>query len=313
MSGPVSTNDAPTVPEEDVPEHCDMEVLPARTARVGGFDVRRALPRRERRTVGAWCFVDHLGPGRIGGADQLDVGPHPHIGLQTVTWLFEGELLHRDSLGSEQVIRPGQLNLMTAGDGVSHSEETSGLGIESLHAIQLWVAQPDRTRGGDAGFEHHGDLPRLDLAHGAATVFVGEFDGHSSPARRDTDHVGVELDLRPGRTVLALDSGFEYGLVTVDGPIAVGSARLEPGHLGYLGVDREELVLSLTEPTRALLIGGTPFPEPVLMWWNYVARTRDEITRAHRAWTNGDDRFGTVDSLLDRIDVAPPPWDDGEA
>jgi len=208
------------------------------------------------------------------------------------------------------VIRPGQLNLMTAGNGVSHSEETSGLGIETLHAVQLWVAQPEETRWGEAGFEHHTDLPKLDLDHGVATVLVGKHDGHTSLARRDTEHVGVELDLRPGRTVLPLDPTFEYGLVSVDGPITVGSARLEPGHLGYLGLDRDELALAVTEPTRVLLVGGTPFPEPVLMWWNYVARTRDEVSEAHRDWTNGDERFGRVASPLDRIDVNPPPWDD---
>ena len=127
MSGPVSSADAPPAPHADIAASCDMQVLDGRRAEVGGFEVRRVLPRRERRTVGPWCFVDQMGPGSVGTGGGLDIGPHPHIGLQTVTWLLEGAVLHRDSLGSERVIRPGQLNLMTAGRGVAHAEETTGI------------------------------------------------------------------------------------------------------------------------------------------------------------------------------------------
>ena len=151
MSGPISTADAAAHTALDGPVQCDLEVLEARQAHVGAFAVRRLLPRRQRRTVGAWCFVDHMGPADLTGGNGLDIGPHPHIGLQTVTWLFDGEVLHRDSLGSEQLIRPGQLNLMTAGHGVAHAEEspaTTGL----THGVQLWVAQPRETRDGAAAF-----------------------------------------------------------------------------------------------------------------------------------------------------------------
>src|SRR4051812_44710661 len=204
MSGPVSTSDVPATPDAGGPKVCAMEVLEGRRAEVGGFDVNRVLPRRQRRSVGAWCFVDHMGPGRVTADRGLDIGPHPHAGLQTVTWLLRGEVLHRDSLGSEQVIRPGQLNLMTAGAGVSHSEETRGVYEGGVHGVQLWVAQPEATRSGVPAFEHHAELPQVELANGDATVLVGELSGVMSPSRRDTDHLGADLDLRPGRSSLPL-------------------------------------------------------------------------------------------------------------
>ncbi len=190
MSGPATTDDVPPVPL--VPAGSAgpvVEVEPGRLATVGSLPVRRVLPHRTRRTVGAWCFADHVGPVLTQGVGALGIGPHPHMGLQTVTWLVSGELLHLDSLGSEQLIRPGQLNLMTAGHGVAHAEEDPGRATE-LHAVQLWVAQPESTRDGAPAFEHHGELPRFGLDGGDATVLIGEFGGLTSPARRDTDHMG---------------------------------------------------------------------------------------------------------------------------
>jgi redox-sensitive bicupin YhaK (pirin superfamily) len=230
------------------------------------------------------------------------------VGLQTVTWLLGGVVLHRDSLGSEQEVRSGQLNLMTAGRGVAHSEETTGVYRGQLHGIQLWVAQPAATRRGDPAFEHHHQLPQAELDNGVATVLVGAFLGAGSPARRDSEHVGVDLAVRPGRTVVPLEAGFEYALIAADGAVAVGPCRLEPGRLGYLGVGRDEVPLEESSPVRILLLGGVAFPEPLLMWWNYVARTRPEITAVHKAWMASDDRFGTVASHLPRIETTGPPW-----
>ena len=161
MSGPVSTRDVPPVGGATDAEPCEVEVTDSRSAAVGALRVRRALPRRARRTVGAWCFADHIGPDQVTDEEGLDIGPHPHIGLHTVTWLLRGEVLHRDSLGTEQVIRPGQLNLMTAGHGVVHSEESAGAYRGELHGVQLWVAQPSATRDGAPDFEHHGDARPL--------------------------------------------------------------------------------------------------------------------------------------------------------
>lgn len=163
MSGPVSTADVPAAPGTDAASVADLEVLEGRRAEVGGFGVSRVLPRQRRRTVGAWCFVDQVGPGEVTAQRGLDIGPHPHVGLQTVTWLFRGQVLHRDSLGCEQLIRPGQLNLMTAGAGVSHSEETADIYDGELHGVQLWVAQPEETRHGEPAFEHHAELPRTEV------------------------------------------------------------------------------------------------------------------------------------------------------
>lgn len=279
-----------------------------REARVGGLTVGRVLPRRSRRMVGPWCFVDRMGPGHVDAIAGLDVGPHPHIGLQTVTWLLDGAILHRDSLGSEQLIRPGQLNLMTAGHGVSHSEETRDVHVGDIHGIQFWVAQPSSTRDGAADFEHHAELPQLGLGSSRATVLVGDFAGSSSPARRDSEHVGVELALSPGPTTVPLAPGFEHALLAIGDGVSVRGRALPDGHLGYLGIGIDEVIVDTEAGATVMLIGGEPFPEELLMWWNYVARTRDEIIQAHQQWSEGSPRFGTVDSPLERIDTAAPPW-----
>jgi quercetin 2,3-dioxygenase len=307
VSGPSTEDEAlgGVSPAAAAPE---VEVTESRVARVGAMTVRRALPRRARRTVGAWCFADHMGPAEVDEGGGVEIGPHPHIGLQTVTWLTAGEVLHRDSLGSEQPIRPGQLNLMTAGRGVAHAEERTGRYRGRLEGIQLWVAQPSATREGDPAFEHHGELPRVELDGARATVLVGPFAGARSPARRDTEHVGVDLELPSGPAELPLEPTFEYGLVLLEGAVELDGHRIEPGHLAYLGRGRDECRLTAVDGARGLLLGGLPFPEPVLMWWNFVARTQDEISEARRAWMGEDDRFGFVGSPLERIGVGPPPW-----
>jgi quercetin 2,3-dioxygenase len=308
MSGPVSVEDVAEGTEPSEPAPGRVEVIQSRRAQVGEFRVQRALPRRAHRTVGSWCFVDHLGPANVRVDQGLDVAPHPHIGLQTVTWLLAGEVLHRDSLGSEQVIRPGQLNLMTAGHGVAHSEERTGQYAGDLHGVQLWVAQPSATRHETAAFEHHPELPRVDLRGATATVLVGDLDGAVSPARRDTQHIGVDLELESSSTV-PLHPGCEYAVVVLTGAVEVDGTIVRPGHLAYLGEGREECGLAAArEPARCLLFGGPPFPEPVTMWWNFVARTRDEITAAHQDWVRSTARFGHVASTLPRLEVDPPPW-----
>jgi redox-sensitive bicupin YhaK (pirin superfamily) len=307
VSGPLTTADVTDEPAD--PEPRTVELTESRASTVGAFRVRRALPRRQRRTVGAWCFVDHMGPAAVTADRGLDVAPHPHIGLQTVTWLFDGEATHRDSLGTEQTIRPGQLNLMTAGHGVAHSEEGTGRYDGLVHGVQLWVAQPEVTREGPAAFEHHPTLPQVELDGGAtATVLVGSLGEARSPARCDTDHIGIDLVLTAGATTIPLRPDHEHALVVFDGATSVDGATVTPGHLGYLGTGRDELTLVSVGPTHALLIGGVPFVEPLVMWWNYVARGRDEIIDAHDQWTRRDERFGSVASLLAPMDVPPPPW-----
>ena len=308
MSGPVSTIDAPpTIADCGQPSVPCIELSDSRDEFVGRLRVRRALPRRGRRTVGAWCFADHMGPANVTENSGLDVGPHPHIGLQTVTWLVDGEVLHRDSLGSEQVIKPGQLNLMTSGGAVSHAEEATGHYRGTLEGVQLWVALPEATRHDSAAFEHHAELPQSELDGGVATVLIGELDGSRSAARHDTPLIGVDLTLhRP--TTVPLRREFEYGVIVLEGAVAITGASLEPGKLGYLGQGRDELAIDVREPTRALLIGGEPFAEPIVMWWNFVGRTRQEIDAAYASWAAQDDRFGTVASSLPRIPTTAPHW-----
>lgn len=305
MSGPVTAQDALPDPGCGTPHAPEVELLPSRDAMVGGVAVRRALPKRQRRTVGAWCFADHFGP--VGLPLSMQVGPHPHMGLQTVTWLVEGEVLHRDSLGSEQLIRPGQLNLMSAGHGVAHAEETPGSYGGGIHGAQLWVAQPAATRDGPAAFEHHAELPRVAVGDAAITVLMGQVGGERSPARTDTPLVGAEVATPGGRTVVPLQAPFEHALVVLEGAVVVGGESIAPGVLAYLGEGRPELVIDAPGPARLLLLGGEPFGERIVMAWNFVGRSRDETDRAAADWNAGHERFGTVASPLDRI-PAPEPW-----
>ena len=284
----------------------NLEIRPSHHATVGAFDVRRALPQRGRRTVGPWCFADHMGPADVLEEHGLDIGPHPHTGLHTVTWLIDGEALHRDSLGSEQVIAPGQLNLMTAGQGVSHAEEATGHYSGRLEGIQLWVAQPEATRHGPSAFAHVADPPRADVGEGAATVFLGTLADVTSPAHVDVDLVGAELDVRGGAR-LALRKDFEHALVVLEGALEHRGATLTPGNLGILP-PLDELEVHSRGRTRAILIGGAPLGETLFMWWNFVARNRDEVTAMRESWQRGDDRFGHVASTLARIDAPTPYW-----
>lgn len=285
----------------------ELEVLTSHGALVGSLQVRRALPQRRRRTVGAWCFADHMGPAEVTEGSGLDIGPHPHTGLQTVTWLIDGKALHRDSLGTEQVISAGELNLMTAGHGVSHAEEATGHYRGTLQGIQLWIAQDDQWRDAPAGFEHHDDLPRVELAEGTATVLIGEFGGARSPARRDSELLGAELRVRGG-VEMNLEPTYEYGTIVLEGLVELDGRPLGPGALGYLRPGRDELRLCAKEPSTLILLGGVPLEHEIFMWWNFVARSRGEIDAAYDSWRVNDGRFGKVDSPLARVESPAPYW-----
>lgn len=288
----------------------EIDVWSSREAVVGDTRVRRALPHLGHRTVGAWCFADHMGP-LPPEVSPAGIGPHPHTGLHTVTWLVEGELLHRDSLGSEQVVRPGQLNLMTAGHGVSHAEEPTGR-RNGLHGIQLWVAQPEATRHGAPAFEHHSSLPEMDLGTALATVLVGELAGAVSPARRDTDLVGIDVRLRPGAAELPVRSSFEHALVVLEGVVQVDGRTVVPGQGAYVAPGRHQLDLATSEGTRLLVLGGPPFESPVVMWWNFVGRSRPEVAEAGASWNAASSRFGEMGSSMARIPAPRPPWTEAE-
>lgn len=285
------------------PERCasqpdlkpEIRSYPARSADLGaGLAVTRALPLRQHRLVGPWCFFDTYGPLSFTGRKAMDVAPHPHIGLQTVSWLFAGEVLHNDSLGFQGLVRRGELNLMTAGRGIAHAEETPTSNSGRLHGLQLWIALPDAERQRAPGFDHYRDLPVLEPGGGRVDLFMGELAGLRSPGRAFWPLVGAEIALAAGNQLrIPLEPTWEHALVVMEGALRLDGERLAPGALHYLGTHRNGLKLVGDGASRAVLIGGLPFGESVVIWWNFVARSADEITTARADWQTGT-RFGEV-------------------
>jgi redox-sensitive bicupin YhaK (pirin superfamily) len=287
-----------------------IQRLPANRAVLGeGMTIRRALPNRQRRLIGAWCFLDHFGPVDVSGGDGLRVGPHPHTGLQTFTWPLAGEILHRDSLGYEQLIRPGQVNLMTAGRGISHSEESPLPRSPRLHGAQLWIALPASQRFCEPAFEHYPEMPRLEQGGFELTLLAGDLLGEAAPTRVFSPLFG--LDLRaPGAaaTELPLRRDFEYGALVLEGEVTLAGEPLGVGELLYFGSGRDSLGLRSASAARLLLLGGEPLGEEILMWWNFVGRDRAEMTRYVADW-NAERDFGEVHGYPGERLVAPaPPW-----
>ncbi|MEU1393773.1 MULTISPECIES: pirin family protein [unclassified Nonomuraea] len=261
------------------------EVLTGREVPLGGpraMRVSRTLPGVHRRMIGAWCFVDAYGPEPA----LMRVPPHPHTGLQTVTWLVAGEVLHRDSVGSLSRVRPGRLNLMTAGHGISHSEESPST---TLHGVQLWVALPEAHRRTAPAFEHHATLPVLSGPGFDATVIMGTLGGVTSPATTYTPLVGAEVTV-DGAGEVPLDPAFEHGLLLLDGEVE----QAVPGALRYLPPG--PATLRLSGRGRVLLIGGEPFGEEIVMWWNFVGRSHEEIAAFRKEWAEGEG-FGAVEGF----------------
>jgi redox-sensitive bicupin YhaK (pirin superfamily) len=295
-------------------------LLEAREVPLGGvraMSVRRALPQRDLPLVGAWCFLDRFGPQ----VTRMRVEPHPHTGLQTVTWPFVGDVRHRDTVGSDVLVRRGALNLMTSGAGIAHSEYSVGEDAAPLDALQLWVALPESRRHGAPAFEQHAELPEAELAAvtgapGSATVVLGEFAGASSPATTYTPIVGAELRVPAGsRVTLPLNPAWEYAVMGVDGT-AVAHAHAEPqpgidvddAHLLYLGSGRTAVEVSSASGATLFLLGGEPFEDDIVMWWNFVGRSHEEIVTARDEWEAASDRFGhVVGHGAERIPAPPLP------
>ncbi|GAA0959623.1 pirin family protein [Kribbella koreensis] len=321
-----------------------IELLEAREVVLGRTTrVRRLLPNKDRRMVGAWCFVDHYGPDDLTArVDSYDVPgergmlvpPHPHTSLQTVSWLFEGEIEHRDSVGSHAMVRPGELNIMTAGNGIAHSEVSLPDGPPTLHGAQLWVALPDSQRTTvPPHFNAYADLPELTLDGAHGTVMIGTVAGITSPAPAYTPLVGADLQLE-GATTLPLTPAFEYAVLVVAGsltvsdptpadPTAADPTASDPtvgdrttagltagfGEMVYLGAGRDDI--ELTGDARFLLLGGEPFEEQLVMWWNFIGRSHEEIVAARNDWmasieAQGTDRFPTVPGYDGDALPAPP-------
>lgn len=291
-----------------------VQVREGRSTTVGGMGIRRVLPTKRRRAVGPWCFVDLMTPEDVAKPAPLEIGPHPHIGLATVTWLFEGSAVHGDSLGTEQLIRPGELNLMTAGHGIAHAElglgeDGPGARVGDVVGAQIWVAQPEASRHGESAFQHVEGLPRRDLGSGEAIVLMGTLGNAVSPARFDHPLVGLDVTMAPAVEIPA-DPSFEFTVVPLDRPVKVGDVIVEPGSLALIpaGLDTVRIEVAYGRG-RALVLGGEPLGEDLVMWWNFVARDKREIAVAYRDWRDhNEDRFGKVPSDLARVEAPRPPW-----
>ncbi|BBZ50325.1 pirin family protein [Mycobacterium heidelbergense] len=283
------------------------EVLHPREVPLGGpraIRVRRTLPQRQRSLIGAWCFLDHYGPVSA----SMDVPPHPHTGLQTASWLFSGGVEHRDSAGVHALVRPGELNLMTAGAGICHSE-VSVASNAVLHGVQLWVALPDSDRDTGRDFAHH--VPAPISLHGAvARVFLGELAGDRSPVRTFTPLLGAQIDLDVNAELdIDVDPAFEHGVLCDLGPVEMRETTLAVADLGYQSPGNSSLHLRNAgdRPARVLLLGGIPFAERLVMWWNFVGRSHDDIVGYRQLWEDADDRFGAVQGYRGSVNRLPAP------
>jgi redox-sensitive bicupin YhaK (pirin superfamily) len=276
--------------------------------------VRRTLPQRQRSLIGAWCFLDHYGPDDVAETGGMSVAPHPHTGLQTVSWLFTGEIEHRDSAGNHAMVRPGELNLMTAGHGISHSE-VSTAGTTTLHGAQLWVALPDAARDGKPGFEHYAP-PAVGGDGWTARVFIGSLLGSTSPVATATPLLGAEVLLEADASLgLAVEAGYEHGVLVDSGVVRVAGQEVKEHELAHVAPGSAQLTLDAgSEAARLLLLGGPPFGESVVMWWNFVGRTHEEVVAYREAWQAqlaagyDDGRFGIpVGNEMAPIPAPPLP------
>ncbi|MGQ7248031.1 pirin family protein [Halomonas sp. V046] len=286
--------------------------IASREADVGGLPIHRALPTRHRRTIGAWCFLDHAGPSILRHGQGMRVGPHPHTCLQTFTWMLQGDVHHRDSLGSDQVIRPGEVNLMTAGHGISHTEESLD-SAGGLHAAQLWIALPWAQRDIEPRFDHYPELPKWQRDGASFTLLVGAAEGQRAPTLTFSEIVALDIQPAGNQAIaplsLTLEADFEYGLMVLEGEAALDGERFVVDELAYLGRGRDSLTLDLPADSRVLLIGGVPLTDEILMWWNFVGHSREAIIQAQRDWESAAARFGTIPEWQgERLRAPPLPW-----
>ena len=292
-----------------------VEVLSAREVPLGGpraMRVRRTLPQRSRTLIGAWCFADHYGPDDVSRTGGMKVPPHPHTGLQTVSWLFTGEIEHRDSAGNHAMVVPGELNLMTGGRGISHSEISTDAG-PVLHGAQLWVALPEEHRDTDPGFAHHVPTP-ITGPGWTVRVFLGSLLGDSSPVPTYTPLLGAEVLLEPGTSLtVPVEASFEHGVLVDAGGVGLatddGIATLvAKDHLAHTPLGASTLTLEAGGSwTRLLLLGGPPFGESIVMWWNFIGRTHEEIAGYRADWESGSARFGQVEGYGGQVQRLPAP------
>ena len=291
--------------------------LEVRKAIIGDdMAVHRALPTRMLRSVGHWCFLDHMGPHDFDTQDQgLHVGAHPHIGLQTFTWMIDGEIMHRDSLGNAQVISAGQVNLMTAGRGISHTEDSVGA-KRTVHGAQLWIALPEEHQDAEPAFSHHPRLPGWNEGDCRVTVMAGSCGEFHSPVPLFSPMVGLDVTStdKDGAVRLPLRRDFEYALMVLRGSAGVrGESKVtdtdslvEADQFVYWPPGEAGLRLTLAPNSQVIVLGGVPLAKRLTIWWNFVAFDRERIRQAWHDWEGGSARFGSIEGMEHTRIAAPP-------
>jgi quercetin 2,3-dioxygenase len=290
-------------------------VLPYRDVPLGGpraMPVRRSLPQRARSLIGAWCFVDHYGPDDVSRTGGMTVPGHPHTGLQTASWLFAGEVEHRDTTGVHTIVRPGQLNLMTAGSGIAHSEYSTPA-TTVLNGAQLWIALPAAHRFTEPGFAHY-EPPVTDVAGATVRVFLGTLFGQTSPVPAYSPLVGAELTLAPGQPLeVEVDTSHEHGFLCDTGGLSIDGAHAQPGEIVFCpaGVPAIKVQASTAGPTRVLVLGGESLGEQIVMWWNFIGRSHEEVAAFREDWQRqraGLLPLGLCDTASARYGTFPDAW-----
>ena len=299
----------PTLGDRRTCDSVETLIVP-RAVDLGEMTVRRALPSRKRQMVGPFIFFDQMGPAEFLTNEGIDVRPHPHINLATLTYLFEGQILHRDSLGSDLAIEPGAVNWMKAGRGIVHSERTSEERLakgQNLFGIQSWMALPERDEESDPAFMHHGadGLPVVDAEGLTARLIAGSAFGATSPLETASDTLYADVQLKAGSSAPIEANADERALYTIEGTIELGGDTFEPGQLLVLRPGDRHTVRAATD-ARFMLFGGAPMEGPRYIWWNFVSSRRERIEQAKEEWSRG--HFDTVPG--DEEEFIPLP-DDG--
>jgi redox-sensitive bicupin YhaK (pirin superfamily) len=283
-----------------------QRVIEPRPRDLGGFSVRRLLPTPGLQTVGPFIFFDHMGPADFGPEQGVNVRPHPHIGLATVTYLFDGAFMHRDSLGTARVIRPGDVNWMVAGRGIAHSERTpaevrDAAGRTRLHGIQTWVALPVAEEEREPSFAHHAAaaLPRLERAGVRLTVIAGTAYGQQSPVDVFSPTLYVDALLDSGATLEIEAEHAERGCYVVQGSVELAGSRYGEGQFVVLAGDAGNVPVTALEPSRVMLAGGAALDGTRHIYWNFVSSSRERIEAAKRDWR--EQRFAPVPGDPERI------------
>lgn len=300
----------PHCPDTNSMDAIDTIIVP-RARDIGEFEVRRALPSVERKMVGPFIFFDQMGPAEFLTEQGIDVRPHPHIGLATVTYLYSGEFQHRDSLGSNQMIYPGEVNWMIAGNGVTHSERTSAQtrqGPSCLFGVQTWVALPDEHEEVDSGFEHHKQdaLPFLGSEGKQLRLILGTGWGERAPTQTFSEMFYADIVLQPGAAIPLPDDHEDRGLYVTQGSIEVAGDEFEAGRMMVFRPGDKISVKAGAHGARLMALGGETLNGPRHIWWNFVASSRDKIEAAKLAWAAGDWTHGRFQLPLDDCDEFIP-------